>query len=234
MTEESLECGALLPVLCRATHDDLTQIVIALNKGLDVFITWDERYKDNQVDLTKIPEVIAEYIRRAGGHSIANRRRGSGPEYAEIVRDVCVAMRINIAASDRNVVEQEERLLKKVLEEALKGLTDAERADIEARIRKAAGKDLSIRNILTGGAQVSMMLPFILSALAEQALMRSLAAGAQMVAVRLAGGFLGPIALALGSLWLAHDLAGPSYCATIPAVICVALLRQRMMWNPAP
>jgi len=48
---------------------------------------------------------------------------------------------------------------------------------------------------------------------------------------RLAAGIAGPIGLVAGTVWLAVDMAGPSYRATIPAVAQVALLRQRMLYE---
>ena len=40
MPDETIESGALLPVLRRASHAELKAVVEGLNKGLDVFITW--------------------------------------------------------------------------------------------------------------------------------------------------------------------------------------------------
>jgi len=56
--------------------------------------------------------------------------------------------------------------------------------------------------------------------------------GLVSIGASLAGvSWLGPIGLVLGAGWVAYDLAGPSLRATVPAVACVALLRQRMMWS---
>ena len=106
MAEETLETGALLPVLSRATHQDLDDIVTALNKGWDVFITWDERYKAIRHDLTQNPGLVAEYILRAGAHRIADRFRQTARSYPEVVQDACRGVGVKSSTTEPDVIDR--------------------------------------------------------------------------------------------------------------------------------
>ncbi len=229
--DETLEGGGLLPVLRRASHHDLREIAESINKAWDVLITWDSRVTANKDDLTKIPEVVGEYLLRAGGHSIKDWLRGCSPEYREVVRDVCGAVKAEIAEDEQNVVRMEVAYLRALMDKAMKGMTEAEKRDLLDRMKQAAGRPVSFDDLVKGTTLLGLLMPLIFAAVAQQTLAKAAAAGAQMVLGRLAAGVAGPIGLVAGTLWLAFDLAGPSYRATIPAVAQVALLRQRMLFE---
>lgn len=233
-TEElgsGLEDGALLPVLRRASHADLREIAESLNRGLDVFITWDSRIVANKEDLTAIPEVIAAYVLRAGGHSIRNYFRGGGPEYREIVRDVCAVVKAPVAKDEHDIVRMELAYLQTLLDNAVKGLSVEQKQELLEKMKQSAGRAVSFDDVVKGGALLGLLMPLIFAAIAQQTFAKAAAAGAQMALGKLAGGVAGPIGLVAGTVWLAVDLAGPSYRATIPAVAQIALLRQRMLWE---
>ncbi len=42
-----------------------------------------------------------------------------------------------------------------------------------------------------------------------------------------------PVGLAIGVIWTAADIAGPSLRGTVPAVAQVAMIRQRLLWGGA-
>lgn len=216
MTREALESGALLPVLKSASHEALAHIVTALNNGWDVFITWDARYKAARHDLTANPALIAEYICRAGGHP----HRG----YDAVVRDASRAVGARIPPGHHGVVAQEAALLCVLIERMLARLTPAARADVERHVRQTAGNDTGIGDILTGGAQMALLLPMVFATLAGMVSLRGAIGDSVGRGVGM-GVFRGLLA--------SSGLAGPSYSATIPAVVCVALLRQRLLWREA-
>ncbi len=205
MTREALESGALLPVLKSASHEALAHIVTALNKGWDVFITWDARYRAIRHDLTANPALIAEYICRAGGHGLGNLHRG----YEAVVRDVSRAVGAKTPQGDHDVVAHEAALLRVLIEKMLTKLSPSARADVEIEVRQNAGNDIG--TILAGDAQMALWLPMVFATLADRGSLR----GAMGHSVAVGLGF------------------GPTYRATIPAVICVALLRQRLLWSKA-
>jgi uncharacterized protein YaaW (UPF0174 family) len=228
--DNSTESGALLPVLQRATHADLLEIAKSLDKGADVFVTWDSRYDANKDDLTRVPEVVGEYLLRAGGHSAMNWWRGGGPDYARVVADVCDKVGVRLSSPAQNPRVMEVLYLKKLMDKALSGLSDEEKADLLDKMKQAAGRPVSFDDLVKGGTLIGLLMPLIFTAIAQQTVARGVAAGAGVVLGRLAAGVAGPIGLVAGTIWLASDFAGPSYRATIPAVAQVAMLRQRFLW----
>lgn len=228
MAEETLGTGALLPVLSRATHQDLDDIVTALNKGWDVFITWDERYKAIRHDLTQNPGLVAEYILRAGAHRIADPFRQTARSYPEVVQDACRGVGVKSSTTEPDVIELESLLLKAIMERLLAKLSDVDREALEQKLKEKAVVNISINDILNGGAKMAGFLPMAFPLVTDFLVSRGLVS----IGASLAGlNWLGPIVFVLGTAWVAYDLAGPSLRATVPAVACVALLRQRMMWS---
>jgi hypothetical protein len=111
------------------THDELVGIVEAVNMALDSRIKWDKRYNENQNDLTKEPDLIAEHLCRAGGHAVKNWTRRCGPAYAEVVHDVCRAINAIPSSASRDAIDGD-RSAKGTLREGVEGV-------ISVRSRKA-------------------------------------------------------------------------------------------------
>jgi uncharacterized protein YaaW (UPF0174 family) len=233
MEPDSIEAGSLLAVLRRASHPELEAIVVALSNAFDVLITSDRRYTTHQNDLTQIPEVIADHVCRAGGHAVVNWFRGGGPEYAEVVRDVCGALDVNPLPG--SIVAMEEALLKVMLDRAIAQLGSVEREELLRKMREAAGRPVGFADVLrSGGPLMGVLAPYIFAAVGRQAAARGVVLVLEAVGARVASGVLGPIGIVLGTAWLAHDLAGPSLRATVPAAVEVARLRQRLLWADMP
>lgn len=227
---ETLEGGGLLPVLRRASHEELKAVVEALNKGLDVFITWDARYIEYQTDLTKIPELVRDYLCRAGGHLVANTVRGTGPDYASVVADVCKAMSVQ-TTPEPNVVAREEALLKLLLERAIERMSNEQKAELVEKMADAAGRPVGIADVMRGGALFALLAPYMFAFLAEQMAVAGVAFLGKAALGRFAATFAGPVGLAIGVIWTAADIAGPSLRGTVPAVAQVAIIRQRLLWE---
>jgi uncharacterized protein YaaW (UPF0174 family) len=231
---ESIESGSLLAVLRRASHHDLYEIVESINRAFDSLIKWDDRYKANREDLTKAPNFIADHLCRAGGHAVRNWFRGGGPDYPEVVQDVCAAVSVRLPeVKDRMVVDMEVALLKVLLAKATKNLSAEQQADLLAQMASAAGRPVLLDDVLNGGKALALFAPMILSFVAQQTVVKGLAAVAEFAVARLAASIAGPIGIVVGTLWFASDLAGPSLRGTIPAVAQVAILRQRLVWQGA-
>lgn len=246
--QPDIRSGRLLPVLQRASHDDLYAIVKHLNRAWDVFIRTDERVQLAQHDLTAVPHVIEEYMLRAGGNSFANLYRGGGPGYDEVLRDVCKVMRVTVEPDLSNVAI-EGKLLLEVMDRVWKAMSpDNQRKvleEAEAQLR-AAGKEFR-----TAGSGALWALPFavlgaqlgaqlmgflvyqvavqVANAIARQMLGQGLALAANAALVRVIAVAIGPIGWIASGAWLAIDLAGPSYKGLAPAVFNVAVLRQGML-----
>ncbi len=228
MNQTGLEDGDLSAVLHRATHEELKAIAGAIDKALDVFLTRDWRYKEHKDDLTKIPDVIGEYLCRAGGHALRNLLRGGGPEYAEVVNDVGAALRIK--PLPKGVVAREEAILNKLVERALKKMSATEKDELLRTIQERAQKDVGWSDILKGGAGIASFAPLTFDVLVGIFARGSLPMAGEALGLGTGAAALGPIGAAVGVLWAAHGFAGPSLRGTIPAVAGVAFVRQRLLW----
>ena len=228
MNQASLEDGDLWAVLRRATHEELNAIAGAVNKGLDVFLSRDPRYKEHKNDLTKIPDVIGEYLCRAGGHAVRNLLRGGGPEYAEVVSDVGVALRIK--PLPQGVLAREEAILRELTERALKKMSAAHKAELLQKIQKEAQKAVGWQEIVKGSAGLAGAGPLTYDILVGIFARGSLPLASEALGLGAGATLLGPTGAAFGILWVAHRFAGPSLRGTIPAVAGVALVRQRLLW----
>lgn len=229
MKQGSIESGELLPVLQRATHEELKAIAEAINKSFDVFITWDSRYYRHSDDLTQIPEVIAEYLCRSGGHSLVNLWRGGGPDYAECVRDVCEMLKVRPLPDDMPVIDMEIALLRDLLNKARVSLPAAEQEMLRQKMEEVAGGRTGWEEMLKGGAQFTTIATSAFAFLGQQAVRKGVLVIGQQFAGRLSLSVLGPMGIVLGVIWTANSIADPSYHGLVPAIMQVALLRQRML-----
>lgn len=230
--KDCLENGDLLAVLCRASHEELKAVIEAVNKGLDVFVAWETWYIDNQNDLTKVPEQIADSLCRTGGHLVANKFRGTGPDYATVVADVCNAMRIPPMA-EPNIVAMEEALLRLLLERAMKRMSEEQKAEMLRKMAGAAGRPVGIADVMQGGALFALLAPYMFAFLAEQMAVAGMTFLGKAALGRFAATFAGPLGIAIGVIWTVADIAGPSLRGTVPAVAQVAVIRQRLLWADA-
>lgn len=234
----ALPNGDLLAVLRRASHADLRKIVEALHRSLDVRIKDNPRYIAAKRDLTRVPDVIAEYLLRAGGHGLVNAWRGGGPPYPEVLRDVCRVMTVAVP-DGLDIVETEALLLREVTERVWAKMTPEQRqaalnrvgGELGAAAQEAARQNggvgavpLGVLATLAGGQLLRMLLPELAVAVAG-------AAGAAGVLGSIAGMLAGPVGWAGGAVWAAAEIAGPSYRGLVPAVFQVAALRQGFLWQ---
>lgn len=60
---------------------------------------------------------------------------------------------------------------------------------------------------------------------------RGLAAAANLTLARTAGTLIGPVGWALTGVWTAIELAGPAYRVTVPYVLHIAYLRQKLLFG---
>lgn len=239
----------LLPVLQRATHEDLDAIAEALDRSWDVRIKADERFRSARHDLRAAAEAIEEHILRAGGNSFRNWCRGGGPPYGEVLRGVCGVMRVEVSEGG-TVLEMEEALLRTVVERAWEGMTPREREEIVRAANSelgAAGREfdeqrgsalwvlpLSVLAAQIGarlaGFVVYQVASQVANAVARQLLGHGLKLAANAALARAVAAAIGPIGWAASAVWMAVDIAGPSYKGLAPAVFHVAVLRQRLLW----
>ncbi len=245
-----LRTGDLLPVLRRASHDDLKHIVEALDRSWDVHIKSDVRYRRAAHDLTIIPEVIADHVTRAGGNAVRNKLRGGGPPYEEVLRDVCKVMKVEIE-KDMTVLAIEEKMLKDIIERLWEAMSPEQRKEVLQAAAKQ--KDGAAQAFADAPVDKLWLLPFstlmaqvglAMAALimkqmgvqlagmaAGQALRMGLNVAASAALARGVAVFTGPVGWAATAAWTAVEVLGPSYRGLAPAVFHIAWLRRQFLWR---
>lgn len=184
-----------------------------------------------------LPELIHEF-RLFGGNSVLNFFRGEGPEYPEILRDVankCNVSFNNATAKDEHV---ELLLLDKLIKDALDGASDDELRQMihELNINMPEFNRYKATLHLEKLWRSRNTVGFILMASVTSSVLTRLTGIAVgtvtgLMLSRLSAIILGPIGFILTSLYCTIDIAGPAYRVTIPAVIQIAYIRQKMKFN---
>lgn len=232
-------------VMANASNEDLKPLVeYILKASTTESLSGKDIYKSHNPDHRRYADEILDEIRLFGGNSFVNLFRSSGPDYHEVVKDV--AQKFGVKDVDSfDLVQLEEELIQKILRDALKKAEGKERADMEA-ILKEAGLGKSDLSALLSGASLFTLLgaraagvvtyqvsTIVASAMAKQLLgygIKLAAGGAAGVALgRGVAVFMGPIGWILTGVWTAIDLAGPAFRVTVPCVLHIAMLRQKMM-----
>ena len=85
--------------------------------------------------------------------------------------------------------------------------------------------------VKAGGFASYKVAVIVANAVAKCILGRGLSFAANRALTKALSIFAGPIGWIITSVWMAIDIAGPSYKTTIPCVIHVAMLRQKQKYN---
>ncbi len=226
----------LTPVLTAATDEELTPlrdyILKALTNGLDV----DDAYLACPDKPSRyVPQLVFQ-VRTFGGNSILNIFRTAGVPYAKVVRDVAKRMGVEVE-DDELTAALEFRALMKVLDDSKGKMSTNGLAQLQEIVDSATDKHVDIRGkgalaalatqgaINLSGSAAFRLAVIVANGAARAVLGRGLALAANAGLARGIGMFAGPIGLALSTLWLIVDVAGPAYRVTIPCVLHVAMLR---------
>ncbi len=232
--------------LSRASNEDLLvlcDIVTKENDGslratetLSSTYPYNMYYPDNINRM--LPELIHE-LRLFGGNSVLNFFRGEGPDYSEILHDVAKKCKVpfnHFTDEDEHV---ERMLLGKLVKDALNGVPDDELRKIIQELdlpvssfnRRSAILDLE-KLWNSGRLEGFLLMASVTTAVLSR--LTGLSINIMVSGMTLAGMtsiMLGPIGLILSSLYCIIDLAGPACRVTIPAVIQIAYIRQKMKYN---
>lgn len=232
--------GDLLALLNACDDNDLDPLVSYMLRATTEFLTINEKYKKHAPKHSSYTDIIATEVRAFGGNTFANMVRGEGPPYAEVVSDVCGRVGVNPTG---NVVENEKQILLKIFADAWDKLSEEKRAEFWEAVRKAGYKGASfstaapISVILAQlGVNLSGFVAYqialiVANAVARQILGRGLSLAANAGLVRALAFFAGPIGWVITGIWTAIDLAGPAFRVTIPCVVHLAYLRQKVLFE---
>lgn len=197
-----------------------------------------EAYKKYNPSHSMYWKEIAAEIQCFGANSFVTLiRGGKGVLYKEVLCDVCDKMKVNYNKNS-NVERIENALLSKVLEDALEKMSSDEIKQLATEIGIKNTQNITKQALLgsfqiifkMGGFKSYQLTVIIVNAILKVLIGRGLSVAGNVVLTRTLSILTGPIGLAITGLWTAIDIAGPAYRITIPAVIQVAALRQKVLY----
>ncbi|MDE6417723.1 MAG: DUF3944 domain-containing protein [Duncaniella sp.] len=230
-----------LNFLYKAANDDLRllcDIIVKdkdgkyrLTEELSATEIYKKCYPNHMRDL--VPQMVTEF-RKFGGNTLVNFFRGNGPTYNKILRDVADRCKVNYNKHSSN--EQiEQYLLQKLFADALDKATDEE---LKAMMEEMGlptqnfGRQAAVAALLvawkSGGFSSYILLVSVANGVVRFLAGRGLPLAANAALTRTASILAGPVGWALTALWTAVDIAGPAYRVTVPAVIQIAYIRQKV------
>lgn len=215
------------------SNGELDVLVKIMLKKLTEELTINDRYKKDAPNHKMYVDLIEEEFIKFGSHSIGRHFFGN-KSYREIVADVCKQTKtpFHKAAS---VERMENALLEKMLYDTWERLSPEEREKLLEELGKKARFAMSKKgmgasafvSLLRMGGFASYTLPLIIAnGVARFALGRGLAFAANAGLTRALGVIAGPVGMAVSSILLVADIAGPAYTVTIPLVVYIAALRR--------
>ncbi|WP_280564915.1 DUF3944 domain-containing protein [Chromohalobacter sp. 48-RD10] len=230
-----------LKFLKELTSEDLNNLVECLTKDKGGTPLWTERitktaiYKENYPDHAKYWFLIAAELQCFGANSVTTLiRGGKGVQYREILTDVCDKMAIKHDKKD-NIIEIENNLLIKILDDAVEKMSESERAEFAKTLGITNLKRLTPAVLTTavqmafkaGGFKSFQLTVIVANAVSRAALGRGVALAGNAALMRTASILTGPVGWALTGAWTIVDIAGPAYRVTMPSVLQVAFLRKK-------
>lgn len=228
----------LLPVLRKASDSELAPLVEYITKAFSSGLESKPRYKQHQPAHSQYADLIAEELREFGGNTVMNLFRRSGPEWKTVVIDVADKLKASYEQA-WEVERIELAVLAAITRKAWEGMDATQRRELLTQMDLSqSSTQLFPQEKLMAQLQTSHFYGLLLASLianvfASQLLGRTVVSSAvSFVAARGAASFLGPLGWMISGLWTAFDLSGPAFRVTIPAVVQVALLRQRIHATP--
>lgn len=225
--------------------DDLNDLVYCLTHDRDGDVRFTEElttsptYKLYYPDHQKYWELIAAELQCFGANTFATLlRRGKGVEYREVLMDVCDQVKVNYN-KNASTEQIEGNLLMKILTDALEKMNPeelkilAEAAGIEniGNITPEAMTGIFLAVFKAGGFKSYQLTVIIVNAVLKALFGRGLSWGGNIILTKTMSILIGPIGWAITGLWTLVDIAGPAYRITIPAVILVAALRKKHLYE---
>lgn len=232
-----------LEFLAQASSPDLEGLVSTLTHDKDGQVrfteelTGSELYKRHHPDHNKYWELVAAELQSFGANTFATMLRGGkGVLYKEILTDVCDKLKVNYK-KESSVAAIEQNLMMKILTDAIERMSVEELRQMAEEVGvsnfASLSKDAAIAAFIAvfraGGFKSYQILVVVVNAVLRALIGRGLAFGGSAVLTRTASILVGPVGWVVTGLWTAFDIASPAYRITIPAVIQVVALRQKLL-----
>ena len=220
----------LLPVLHRASDGELAPLVEYITNAFSNSLEGKKRYKAHYPMHSCYIDLIADELCKFGGNTAANWFRGHGPEWKSVVMDVANKLDAKYM-KDWDVERIELAVLVAIASKAWSDMDKMQRKALLDRIDISQGgakifPEETVMKQLQSSCITSLVLASLITDIISSLLFRrTVAMGASSVVSRGVASIWG---CGIVGLWGAFDLAGPAFRVTIPAVVQVALIRQRI------
>jgi uncharacterized protein YaaW (UPF0174 family) len=224
---------------------DLNDLIHCLTHDQDGTVRFTEEltgssvYKQHAPDHHQYWELIAAEIQCFGANTFVTMfRGGKGVEYREVLMDVCDKMKVNYN-KEASVERIENCLLLKVLNDALEKMSPEELRQLAESVGVKNIGLLTPESMLgvfqavfrAGGFKSYQLTLIVVNAVLKAMIGRGLSLAGNAALTRTIGILTGPIGWAVTGIWTAVDIASAAYRVTIPAVIQVAALRQKYLYD---
>ncbi|UQB79367.1 hypothetical protein KI429_07130 [Pseudomonas shirazica] len=178
--------------------------------------------------------LVAEELTRFGGNSLMNVfRGGSGVPYKELLNDV--ASHVGVAKSGLGNCEiMEMAIISKVVEQSVGRMSEADKVTFFESIGSSYRPGMGPGALAALLTSLSASNAYSMAAVVASATMSSLVGRGVVMAGSAGLGrglavLAGPVGWAITGLWTAFDLASPAYRVTVPCVIQIGHMRQKML-----
>lgn len=233
-----------LEFLSQCSDEDLNDLVYCLTHDKDGSsrfteeLTKTKAYKKYNPSHSMYWKEIAAEIQCFGANSLFTLiSGGKGALYKKVLCDVCDKMKVNYNKNS-NVERIENALLSKVLEDALEKMSSNEIKQLATEIGIKNTQNITKQALLAsfqtifkmGGFKSYQLTLIVVNAILKALIGRGLSLAGNAALTRTVAVLSGPIGWIITGLWTAIDIAGPAYRVTIPAVIQVAALRQKVLY----
>ncbi|EAI0690459.1 DUF3944 domain-containing protein [Campylobacter coli] len=241
--------------------DNLVSILIKDENGktrTTESLTNKDLYKKHYPNHGQYLDLILEELQTFGGNTFANKIRGTGVVYKEILCDVADNLKVKYdkSASIENIekailLNSFNKSLENLSESDLKEIAKDFSIDVNTYTIESISNAIAKTNNLKLLYQIAML---VVNAIASKVAINtaifttsSLIAGSGLVGSaaisgvlgstatflgsRAVGTLAGPIGIIISSAWMINDIAGPAFRVTVPAVIYVAFLRRQFLYE---
>ena len=189
-------------------------------EGLSGTKAFNECYPNNLKPL--VPAIINEF-QLYGGNTIANKLRGHGVPYREILEDVCNRLKVNYNKKlSTELLEAE--LLKKVAVTVVEKMSEEDIKNFDKQLSKNRLLDAIMHG---SNGMIMATTAIVVSQFTRQAGKGVLKLFGRILAPRLVA-FAVPVLNVVAAAWTVFDIAAPAYRVTIPFTITTSFLRRQV------
>lgn len=205
------------------------------DKRLTETLTLNDEYRIIYRDeYSEYWELIAAELQMYGGNTFANIYRGDkGVSYREILIDVSDEFDVNYDSS-MTTEEIEISLLGKILKDSLENMNDKEIKELEERHCFIRLKKLPSKSKLINAMHTCIKnsnFKYIMATVVAKSITKRLGRlGINITLTAVLTKVIGKIGLLVSSAMDVNSIAGPAYRVTVPSVIQVAYMRQKLAY----